>query len=207
MLVEYKDYFIGLLNLRLDAAKGKYIASMDTDDIMYPDRLKIQHAIMETEPNITVSSKWMRQFGENVPLDNIAGSLSEIAEYPLLAFLQGNFVFHPTTLIWKSFLKEHQLQYKNYPYTEDLRLWTEIAKLGGLFYVENQPLFFYRISKGQVTQQEWEELKATAEQKQLEIVNYHLDKIEIKYPEFTECYTSKRRLQKNELLSFRIHWK
>ena len=76
VLIENKHDFIGSLNLGLDTARGRYIARMDADDIMHPDRLKIQHTIMETEPSITVCSTWMRQFGENVPAGNIAASLS-----------------------------------------------------------------------------------------------------------------------------------
>ncbi|MGL5227941.1 MAG: glycosyltransferase family 2 protein [Bacteroidales bacterium] len=57
--------FIGSLNLGLKESSGKYIARMDADDIMHPDRLKIQYNIMEEEPEITVSGSWIIVFGEN----------------------------------------------------------------------------------------------------------------------------------------------
>lgn len=203
VLIENRHDFIGSLNIGLETARGKYIARTDADDIMHPDRLKIQHTIMETEPSITVCSTWMRQFGEKMPAGKIAGSLTGKVEYPLLAFLQGNFVFHPTTMIRKSFLSEHQLQYENYSHAEDLKLWTEIAKLGGLFYVENQPLLYYRISETQVTNQKRDEQKVTAERILLEIVNYLLDKNKDNFPILAESFASLSKLQADNLLDFR----
>lgn len=202
VLIENKHDFISSLNLGLNTAKGKYIARMDADDMMHPDRLKIQHSIMETETRITVCSTWMRQFGENVSAGNIAASLSGLVEYPLMAFLQGNFVFHPTTIIRKSFLAEQQLRYENYPYAEDFKLWAEIAKHGGLFYVENQPLLYYRISETQITNLRRDEQQATAKQILFELINYLLDKNKDDYPELVESFESIRKLQERELLNF-----
>lgn len=59
--------FIGSLNLGLQEATGKYIARMDADDIMHPDRLKIQYNIMEEESEITVCGSWVKIFSENRP--------------------------------------------------------------------------------------------------------------------------------------------
>lgn len=41
-LIENKHDYIGSLNILLDEARGKYIARMDADDVMMPERLKIQ---------------------------------------------------------------------------------------------------------------------------------------------------------------------
>ena len=94
----------------------------------------------------------MKQFWKNVPVERIAHSFCSLVKYPLLVFLQGNFIFHPTVMIRKKFLIENKLHYENYPYAEDYKLWIEIAKKGGIFYVESQPLLYYRISETQITQ-------------------------------------------------------
>ena len=54
VLLEKKHDYIASLNRGMNAPKGKYLARMDADDIMHPDRLKIQYAVMEAEPSITV---------------------------------------------------------------------------------------------------------------------------------------------------------
>ncbi|MDD4761099.1 MAG: glycosyltransferase family 2 protein, partial [Bacteroidaceae bacterium] len=76
VLLENKHDFIASLNLGMDAARGKYIARMDADDIMHPDRLKIQYSVMESEPSITVCGTWMQHFGERVPPQSIAVSVN-----------------------------------------------------------------------------------------------------------------------------------
>lgn len=202
VLLKNRHDFIASLNLGMDAAQGKYIARMDADDIMHPDRLKIQHAIMEAEQSITVCGTWMQHFGKDIPPGNIAGSISGLVEYPLLQFLKGNFMFHPTALVQKDFWKENHLQYENYASAEDMKLWTEIAKLGGVFYIENQPLLYYRISETQVTNQKRNEQKATAEQILLETLNWLLDRNKDNYPEFEECFNVLIKLQEKELISF-----
>ena len=53
-LHQNKHDFIGSLNLGLNLSGGKYIARMDSDDIMHPDRLKIQYAFMEENPEIDI---------------------------------------------------------------------------------------------------------------------------------------------------------
>jgi glycosyltransferase involved in cell wall biosynthesis len=202
VLLENKHDFIASLNLGMDAARGRYIARMDADDIMHPDRLKIQYAIMESEPSITVCGTWIQHTGKGLLPGGISGSIIGLVEYPLLQFLKGNFMYHPTAMIRKDFLKENQLSYENYAYAEDLKLWTEIAKLGGVFYIENQPLLYYRISDTQVTYQKREEQKATTGQILLETLDWLLDKNKDSHPELEEYFKSLIKLQEKDLVSF-----
>lgn len=145
-LIKNTHDYIRSLNSGMQAAKGKYVARMDADDIMHIDRLKIQYAIMEDEPDIAVCSSWMSLFGEDVKDGIVPQSICGIIEHPLLLFLKGNFISHPTTMLRCDFLRKHSLQYKNSDCAEDYKLWIEIAKRGGLFYVEPQPLLYKRVS-------------------------------------------------------------
>jgi glycosyltransferase involved in cell wall biosynthesis len=150
-VLQNRHDFIGSLNLGLQKANGKYIARMDADDIMHIDRLKIQHAIMEEEPEITVCGTWMIPFGENVPRGKINTGMNGLIENPLLQLLRGNILYHPTIMIRKDFLNVHHLRYDNYECAEDYKLWYEIAKRKGVFYVESQPLLNYRVSDEQIS--------------------------------------------------------
>ena len=50
-LIESRHDYIASCNLLLKEAKGKYLARMDADDIMMPDRLMAQYEYMEISPS------------------------------------------------------------------------------------------------------------------------------------------------------------
>ncbi|MDD2245158.1 MAG: glycosyltransferase family 2 protein [Dysgonamonadaceae bacterium] len=203
VLLENKHDYIASLNRGMNAPKGKYLARMDADDIMHPDRLKIQYAVMEAEPSITVCGTWMQHIGERVPPQSIAVSANGLVEFPLLQFMKGNFMFHPTAVIRRNFLIENKLHYeKNYIYAEDLKLWTEIAKLGGKFYIDNQVLLYYRISETQITNQKREEQKATTERILFEVMDWLLERNKEDHPELKGTFESLIKLQEKELINF-----
>ena len=201
VLLENKHDYIASLNRGMNAAQGKYIARMDADDIMHPDRLKIQYAVMEAEPSIIVCGTWMQHIGERVPPQSIAVSANGLVEFPLLQFMNGNFIFHPTALIRNFFLMENQLHYeKKYVYAEDLKLWIEIAKLGGKFYIDNQVLLNYRISETQITNQKREEQKTTTERILFEVMEWLLERNKENHPEIKGIFDSLIKLKEKELI-------
>lgn len=53
-LIENTHDYIGSLNMLLDEARGKYIARMDADDVMMPERLQVQLEYMESHENIDI---------------------------------------------------------------------------------------------------------------------------------------------------------
>ena len=202
LLVENKHDFIASLNMGMKMATGKYIARMDADDIMHPDRLKIQHSIMETEPSITVCGTWMNIFGENIS-KRAFGIGNGLIEHPLLMFLKRCFIANPSTMVRSDFLRKHRIRYeKEYIHAEDFKFWVEVAKHRGVFYVESQPLVNYRISENQVTKRKREEQKTTSERISREILYYLLDKNSEKYPELATFLNSLLELHEKEFINF-----
>lgn len=143
--IKNKHDYINSFNVGLDAAPGKYIARMDADDIMQIHRLKIEYAIMEEEPNITVCTSWISLFGEDFPGGTINPTVYGILNAPLLHLLERNILYNPTAMMRNSFIKRHKLRYEYYDYAEDYKWWVEMAKRGAVFYIESQPLVFHRI--------------------------------------------------------------
>ena len=133
-LIQNSHNFIESLNLGIENSLGKYMARMDGDDIMHIDRLKIQYAIMQEYPDVTVCGTWMNSIGTYSQTNGLLSTLSGLVEQPLLKFTKGNFLFHPTTMIRMDFLKKNALKYENCPYAEDFKFWVEIAKSGGSIY-------------------------------------------------------------------------
>lgn len=201
LLIENKHDFIDSLNLGLKIAKGKYIARMDADDIMHVDRLKIQHAIMEEYLDITICGTWMNSFGRSLQANNTVGTVKGLIEKPILKFLEGDFLFHPTAMIRKDFLRKYMLKYENYLYAEDYKLWVEVAKLGGRFYIESQPLLYYRISDNQVSNKNSDEQKIATEGIIIEIIEYLIEKNKIEYPELSEVYDNFCGLNEKQLFN------
>lgn len=103
--------YIKTLNVGMSLAQGKYIARMDADDLMFPERLQIQYTILEQYTHITVCSTWMETFGNGFA-NKLVGTLFGEIDDPLLLMLHGNFISNPTTMIRNSFFKGQQLQYK-----------------------------------------------------------------------------------------------
>lgn len=165
------DGFIANLNKGLDLAKGEYIARMDADDIMHPERLKLQLEVMETT-DTDICSSWLNVFG--VGIDDYVSNhgLQGRIDNPLEKFCIGNFVAHPSVMIRKAFLIKHNLHYANYPHVEDFRLWTEIAKKNGVFYVDSRLLLNYRLSANQVTNRHLREMEQQDNILRQEIAEY-----------------------------------
>ena len=157
-LIRRKHNFIRNLNEGLELALGAYIARMDADDIMHTERLRIQLKRMKKNPNITVCGTWAKIFSDKGYERNVFHFGHEIICEPVLELLKYNMLLHPSVMVKKEFLFNHHIKYQNYPYVEDYKLWFDIAKAGGILFVEPQELMMLRRSDTQVTVTKKEEM-------------------------------------------------
>ena len=157
-LIRRKHNFIRNLNEGLELALGAYIARMDADDIMHTERLRIQLKRMKKNPNITVCGTWAKIFSDKGNERNVFHFGHEIICEPVLELLKYNMLLHPSVMVKKEFLFNHHIKYQNYPYVEDYKLWFDIAKAGGILFVEPQELMMLRRSDTQVTVTKKEEM-------------------------------------------------
>lgn len=137
------------LNKGLDAAKGEYIARMDSDDISLPERFEKQVAFLESHPETVALGVGIRTFGENIegvdmPAEcNPQKSRIDLIFSPCIA--------HPTAMIRASVLKENNIKYDGkYVGTEDYALWWELSRYGDVHSLQ-EILFKYRIHTNQVS--------------------------------------------------------
>jgi len=148
--------FIPNLNRGIEIADCQYIARMDADDIMNPIRLETQLQIME-DLHVDVCCSYLNVFEAGKKSFILDHGLQGLIDKPLEKLAKDNFVPHPSVMMRKEFLIKHNLRYVNYPHAEDYKLWCEIAKKDGKFYIEPTPLLSYRIGNHQVTKRFVEE--------------------------------------------------
>ena len=148
-LINGKHNYIASLNAGMRACRGDFIARMDADDKMQPERLEKQIEVMHKSADIAVCFSWSVAFGER---EGLAGYFAkEKVDNAFFWLLTGNYLMHPTSMLRASFLKKYRIRYKNYPYAEDYKLWMDISRVGGEFYVIPEPLMLYRIYSAQVS--------------------------------------------------------
>lgn len=146
-LVRKEHDFIGTQIRLFDEAKGKYIALLDHDDRMLPDRLQTQYDFMESHPHVDAMGGGMLSFGDyngtTIPrLTDRALTLDDLS--------RGNVIANPTIIVRKESLDRCNLRPNSkYPFAHDYYFWVR-AVLAGL-HIENtnRILTEYRISSGQ----------------------------------------------------------
>lgn len=135
--------YIASINYGLEHANGKYIARMDADDYMHPERLRIQWQFMEHNEDIDICGTWMHTYGlSHKTYYNYSGIVHNL----VYKMLQGNPIFHPTVMMRNDVIKTHRLIYENYDLAEDYKLWFEAAKHNLSFYIIPIVLHYYKHS-------------------------------------------------------------
>lgn len=163
--------YIDSLNCAQQLAQGKYIARMDADDLMHPQRLAIQVAKLDASPEIDICTSWIQGFNNDGECKDFTAELG-FMDSPLYTLLKRNVLYHPTAMIRRSFWEKNKLAYrKSYVYAEDYKLWSECAALNASFYVLPQILHFYRSNDSQVSLTHRHEQSLAAHKVQQDIMN------------------------------------
>lgn len=142
--------YIESLNLATMLSKGKYLAKMDADDIMMPDRILIQYNYLESDNTIDILGGGMQFFGkvntQYVPIIKEKDITKE-------NFSEDNIIAHPTVMIRKSSVEKliPNLYDKEFKYAEDYKLWLELLNMGLKFDIIPDILIKYRTSYKQMS--------------------------------------------------------
>jgi radical SAM protein with 4Fe4S-binding SPASM domain len=121
--------FTATLNKGIEMTQGKYIALIDHDDMMMPERLQTQFDYMEANPDIAACGAYMQTFGSSSFKMTVPTEHDDIFRSMLL----NNPIFNPTGFIRKNVLIEHNIRYQDgYSFTCDYKFWTDIVKVGKL---------------------------------------------------------------------------
>lgn len=118
------------LNRGLDEAKGKYIARIDSDDIMLPKRLQKQVSFMEKHDDYVLCGAWVRFISDQ---DELSDTLKLCSTDKGLRFMQtfACGMSHPAAMFRRSTLEEHGIRYnKEVSIAEDYEMWFKLLEHG-----------------------------------------------------------------------------
>lgn len=167
--------FIDTLNKGLEIADGKYVARMDADDIMLPERLQVQYEYMESNPDVDACGGYI----EFIDYKDCQLKRPTSPDELLTTLILYSPIANPTSMIRKKRIVDNKIRYQHkYIYAEDYKFWTEVAKYGKLANIP-QVLLKYRTSKTQVStvySKEQAELTQEIQKEMIEFFMSHLNK-------------------------------
>ena len=175
---------IKTLNKGLSLAKGEYIVRKDA--IMFDDRLYKQVKYMDSNPECFVCGGQMEYIGG---LTGMAPILPQKYEDLLYLSLINCPLYHPTTIIRNSAIKQFGLKYNDsYKHAEDYKFWSDIifSHPNSIANIKDVVLF-YRISNNQITAKYSDEQDLISKIVRRENVQHVLVPYGIKLPEVVNC--------------------
>lgn len=158
-LISRSHDFISSINTLLDHARGAYIARMDADDIMHPNRLQVQYDYLEAHPEVVaVYSQAIRIDVYGNPIGQI-GNRSETIRITPRMMCEDNQICNSSSMMRGDIIRESGLRYeKEFEYAEDYRFWCKVVSECGPIDCLPQQLIRYRESDSQVTKTNWDEM-------------------------------------------------
>lgn len=150
---ERNEGLINTLNKALDLARGEYVARMDADDASAPERLQVQKAWLDQNPETAVVASFSTETDEDgKPLGFFAPDRRYVTAPEIRRRLpRMNCLTHPSIMARAAVLKEYRYA-ANQKNIEDYDLWLRLAADGFRLEKIPQPLLLYRVHGASVTQ-------------------------------------------------------
>lgn len=149
--VSNKPGISNALNLGIKNARFNFIARLDSDDFMAPNRLISQYLRIINSPEIMV-------VGSAIQIINVKGDSIKIKRFPLKSqqivnLLQfRNCIAHPAVMVRKSVFTDLGMYRSEAEPAEDYDLWLRISRdHKSAFYNLSEPLTFYRVHDRQLS--------------------------------------------------------
>ena len=143
------------LNVALRAAKGEFIARMDSDDYSYPERLDKQVDFLKRNPEYILCGTAIELFGSGSYKYKQKTIIKEVPaqeEWKIRQLFDNSTnIIHPTAMFRHQIMLNNHIHYnEKYVYAQDYRIWIDCnrtAKCTSL----SDVLFKYRIHDGAIS--------------------------------------------------------
>ena len=141
------------LNIGLMAAKGKYIARMDSDDVSLPARFDTQYQYMESHPNVIMCGSRVAFLGNQKGISNTIRhkERENTDDYRVRLLLAHPGPHHPTFFMRHEMLKRLGITYdETLRCAQDYGLCTELSRYGDIVVLDDV-LVCYRTHDSQIS--------------------------------------------------------
>jgi glycosyltransferase involved in cell wall biosynthesis len=160
--VEKQNGLGNVINIGIRASKGKYIARMDADDIMYPERVQKQVEYLESNPNCVA-------VGGQIDIVDENGSITGHREYAIedKDIKKNRFLFmpfaHPAVTLRRSTVEDIGLYPENMWKVEDVKFFLILSTKGEFHNLEDTVLKYRMTFKTQSQSKMLDHFKKTNE--------------------------------------------
>jgi glycosyltransferase involved in cell wall biosynthesis len=138
-------------NTGIRAARGRYCAFLDADDLMLPERLAVQAALLDKQPQLGLLHTDLMTFDDNGILHRTRRAFSDPCGGRILdRLLIDNFITTSTVMAPTERLIAAGLFNVRRRVSEDFELWLIMAERGPVAYIEC-PLVHYRYRPGSLS--------------------------------------------------------
>jgi len=194
-----KEQNVGPADLRnegINAARGKFIALMDADDIAIPTRFEKQIKVLKNNPEIGVCGTWFTFFGQKknkIIKHNVHNDAIKVA------FLHSCNIGNPTVMLKKEVLGE--LKFDNYYIiAEDYDLWSRLlAKTN--FYNIPESLLNYRQHPNNISKTKIDGANRFVKQVKInQLHNLNIDSTDPKIEFYLNAVSFKKGLSTEEII-------
>ncbi len=136
-------------NIGIQAAKGKYLAFLDDDDLFFSDKLKIQVSVLDANPNYGIIHGYIILIDEKGDfLNKISGKPGSpnVKHGNVVPRMIGNFTLMTSTVVMRRDLIDQVGLFNEQmpPAGEDVEFWTRCAFYTDFYYLD-KPLVLYRV--------------------------------------------------------------
>ena len=138
------------LNIGFHAAKGKYIARMDSDDISFPERFEKQFTFMETHPDVIVCGARTTLIGKQKSAPKRV--MEDMESYRVRMLFANPGPTHSTVLFNREKLNRFHILYdEQLTYAQDYGMWMTASQFGDVCILP-EILGLYRVHPAQISQ-------------------------------------------------------
>jgi len=133
------------------ASQGDYLLFLDSDDLIYPDKLELHVALLDAEPGLgLVYSAWQQINEEGT---QVLGEVRPNEQGQLLKklLLRRFFFFASAAVVRRACLERVGLFDESLRWGDDADMWLRLARAGYSFGYLDQPLLQYRIHTSSMT--------------------------------------------------------
>ena len=114
-------------NAAIAAAKGKYVALLDADDIFYPEKLEGQVAYMEAHPDCEFCYSKIHHFFHNDPTKKYYFALEHPSGYLFDELLVSNFINPLSAMVRRDVFAKHGAFEPRFRWADEQYLWLKLA--------------------------------------------------------------------------------